>query len=518
MYISVSPNPYEDNSNDDAFSQIFSPKIIPMEAIEDLNNDNLYFYKEVKKISSGKTASFEDFDQFYKKLTDVKGINELEAGNYEKPSFSNNLSQENIFCSFENENYVNVMNNSDNVTEETFKKKCKKIELNETKETGDIKDKKSIIIDINQDNIDNEINIIDMEKIIEKECKSEKEEKENNNMDEFNISENKNIANDIIDFNNNFNIITCSIDKDTITKKKTQEEIFFPFSPGKGIIQCFKVCDDSCSSYNQIVNISALLSQDLGNSQKFENSGIPPNNPKTNSQNSQNYTEKITTENFNEEENSIYSEQIEKGNENLLFRFTTKKYFITENGKRKRIKKKRKFKSDDMRKKIKSRFHKTFKNIINENLKKAGSKKLFDFLPQCFIGNVSKKTNNYCLNLTYKEILLTDFISEYSDNYPNKNVDYKKYQKNKEVLEYLEKNPEICKKSGFDIIQGKKYKELLNIYFNSAEFEDSIMRLKKENESEEYIQEYVLKAKNFVKYYSNYEKDENKDEISEEDK
>ena len=154
-----------------------------------------------------------------------------------------------------------------------------------------------------------------------------------------------------------------------------------------------------------------------------------------------------------------------------------------------------------MRKKIKSRFHKTFKNIINENLKKAGSKKLFDFLPQCFIGNVSKKTNNYCLNLTYKEILLTDFISEYSDNYPNKNVDYKKYQKNKEVLEYLEKNPEICKKSGFDIIQGKKYKELLNIYFNSAEFEDSIMRLKKENESEEYIQEYVLKAKNFVKYY-----------------
>ena len=72
--------------------------------------------------------------------------------------------------------------------------------------------------------------------------------------------------------------------------------------------------------------------------------------------------------------------------------FRILKYFITENGKKRRIKKKRKFKSDDIRKKIKSRFHKTFKNIINENLKKAGSKKLFDFFPQCFIGNVSKKT------------------------------------------------------------------------------------------------------------------------------
>ena len=101
------------------------------------------------------------------------------------------------------------------------------------------------------------------------------------------------------------------------------------------------------------------------------------------------------------------------GNEDFLFKFKTKKYFIAENGKKRRIKKKRKFKSDDIRKKIKSRFHKTFKNIINENLKKAGSKKLFDFFPQCFIGNVSKKLNSACLDLTYKELLLKDFISKF---------------------------------------------------------------------------------------------------------
>ena len=55
---------------------------------------------------------------------------------------------------------------------------------------------------------------------------------------------------------------------------------------------------------------------------------------------------------INEEENSYYIEQIRNGNENFLFKFTTKKYFVLPNGKKRRIKKKRKFKSDDIRKKV----------------------------------------------------------------------------------------------------------------------------------------------------------------------
>ncbi len=78
----------------------------------------------------------------------------------------------------------------------------------------------------------------------------------------------------------------------------------------------------------------------------------------------------------------------------------------------------------------------------------------------------------------------------------------------------MEDNPEICKKSGFDIIKDRKYKDLLNIYFSSGEFEDSIIRLKKENESKEYIQEYVLKAKNYVSFYSKYK---NKNIINDEE-
>ena len=504
MHISVSPNPYVDNSSEDAFSQIFSPNTIPMEGIDDITHDNLYFYKEIKKLNTKKTTTLEDFDQFYKKFTDMEEINEIEAANYEKPSFSINISKEKIFSTFENEKYVNIINNDNDIVK-LFNKKWTNSDKIENQEKNYKDDKNNKTKDCTTANF-----CIDIEICEEKENSINKFETEKNNKEKNGVSENKNIE----DMNNNN---TLTLDKAKGAKIKKQEENFFPFSPGKGIIQCFKICDGSTSSYNQIVNINSLSSQENDNSLNKGDKNILAQNPINDNESSINNEEKNITDNNNDEDNSVYTEQIDNGNDNMLFRFTTKKYFINSNGKKRRIKKKRKYKSDDIRKKIKSRFHKTFKNIINNNLKKAGSKKLFDFLPQCFIGNVSKKTNFYCLELTFKEILLTDFISEYSDKYPNKNVDYKKYEKNKEVVQYLEKHPEISKKSGFDIIKNKKYKDLLNIYFNSSEFEDSVFRLKNENETNDYIQEYVLKAKNYVKFYSNYGKNKNKDENSEDD-
>ena len=504
MHISVSPNPYVDNSSEDAFSQIFSPNTIPMEGIDDITHDNLYFYKEIKKLNTKKTTTLEDFDQFYKKFTDMEEINEIEAANYEKPSFSINISKEKIFSTFENEKYVNIINNDNDIVK-LFNKKWTNSDKIENQEKNYKDDKNNKTKDCTTANF-----CIDIEICEEKENSINKFETEKNNKEKNGVSENKNIE----DMNNNN---TLTLDKAKGAKIKKQEENFFPFSPGKGIIQCFKICDGSTSSYNQIVNINSLSSQENDNSLNKGDKNILAQNPINDNESSINNEEKNITDNNNDEDNSVYTEQIDNGNDNMLFRFTTKKYFINSNGKKRRIKKKRKYKSDDIRKKIKSRFHKTFKNIINNNLKKAGSKKLFDFLPQCFIGNVSKKTNFYCLELTFKEILLTDFISEYSDKYPNKNVDYKKYEKNKEVVQYLEKHPEISKKSGFDIIKNKKYKDLLNIYFNSSEFEDSVFRLKNENETNDYIQEYVLKAKNYVKFYSNYGKNKNRDENSEDD-
>ena len=186
---------------------------------------------------------------------------------------------------------------------------------------------------------------------------------------------------------------------------------------------------------------------------------------------------------------------------NKIFRTNT--YVTDSNGNKKKEKKQRKFKPDDIRKKIKVRFHKKIKNIINENLKKAGSTELFGFLPQYFISNIAKKFNNQFMNMTYEQLLKINF-SELQDDYPNKACDNKQYEKNKNTLEYLEKNPEISKISGFDKVKKMKYRDIFKAYFSSAEFEESIAILKdEENESAEYIQEYFILAKNYIDYFIN---------------
>ena len=48
-----------------------------------------------------------------------------------------------------------------------------------------------------------------------------------------------------------------------------------------------------------------------------------------------------------------------------------------------------------------------------------------------------------------------------------------------------------------------KYKVLLNNYFISEEFEDSLNYLKKDKkESKEYIQSYIYHAKNYIKFFT----------------
>ena len=168
---------------------------------------------------------------------------------------------------------------------------------------------------------------------------------------------------------------------------------------------------------------------------------------------------------------------------------------------------KRKYNSDDIRKKIKLRFHKSIKNIINENLRKAGSKLFFSFLPQIFISSIGREKNNEILNLTYREIIEKDFLSDIDGNkLKNRKSDLNKYKNNLKVLEYLDKNTEISKNSGFDIISNMKYSKLLDEYFKSEEFEKSILKLKEENEEEEYIREYIKKAKNYISFFSNIPK------------
>ena len=164
---------------------------------------------------------------------------------------------------------------------------------------------------------------------------------------------------------------------------------------------------------------------------------------------------------------------------------------------------KRKYKPDDIRKKIKARFHKSIKNIVNENLRQAGSKYIFSFLPQIFISSISRDINHQVLNISYRDLIKTDFISNIDENkYKNKRVDLMKYKNNLNVLEYLDKNPDISERSGFDIISKMKYGDLLEEYFNSEEFKKAINKLRQENEEEDYIKEYINKAKSYVKFFS----------------
>jgi hypothetical protein len=156
---------------------------------------------------------------------------------------------------------------------------------------------------------------------------------------------------------------------------------------------------------------------------------------------------------------------------------------------------KRKQKSDDVRKKIKARFLKILKNKINENLKRVNSEKLFDYLPQCFVKCINKKQNNKeILNMTFKELISTNFYEKYKindgKNTNNKtnnkkllnkkrciNPDLVKYQNNIEVLQYLENNEKIYKSSNFDIIGKMTFRNLYEKYLESNEFEDDILKL-----------------------------------------
>ena len=208
---------------------------------------------------------------------------------------------------------------------------------------------------------------------------------------------------------------------------------------------------------------------------------------------------------FNHDLFRIHSSEDTTTNDNPIDREEEIEKFIKDNTTLlglKRQRRARKYKPDDIRKKIKARFHKTLRKLLNEQLKNAQSALLFDFLPQCFLCNISKEKNKNVMQMRFIDLLSKDFIKEEGENYKKKKIDYCKYTNNLEVLDYLKKNPEISKNSGFDELSKKTYAEILNDYFNSKDFDESIQQLKNENEDEDYIREYILKAKHYVKFFS----------------
>ena len=469
FFIPESPKENTDMQEEELFKNIFPSKIEKMENFDEINMQKLYFLnihnQQKPKIKNDSQKNEEalneillidDFEAVFNKLE----ANENEQGNedsffhnenYEKedynmPSFVKNVVRENkCFYPMKIENDELIIN-----VEETNKKNKNK----------------------NKYKNENLKPIIKKKKNHENDSKNKKKPK-NSKREKTKRGPYKK--------------------KSKIVEQINTEDICFPFSSGKGVFNGINPVLQACQTFYSMDNCTISIVNE-NDSASSEQSFIEDNK-----------IEKTTFDENKKEEETSKTGRINLSNDINWWKFTTKKYFIASNGKKKRIKKKRKYKPDDIRKKIKARFHKAIKNIINENLKKAGSQELFDFISQSFIGNVSKKINSKSLDLTYKELLSTDFSKEI--NTDNK-VDNVKYLKNLKVLKYLEENPEISRRSGFDLVKNKKYKDLLRLYFVSAQFENSINQLKAENESNDYILEYTYRAKTYIKFYSNFENNE----------
>ena len=223
------------------------------------------------------------------------------------------------------------------------------------------------------------------------------------------------------------------------------------------------------------------------------------------------YYKQIKAE-LNEQIFNQLEEEEDNNKQNLIInKFKISKTKNKKNKKKSKEKRKRKEKPDDIRKKIKSRFLKTTKNRINQMLKIAKSREFFDFLPQCFICNISKLKNKPIMNMTFKDLMSQKFYEDEEKKnqklFLNKktNPDKKKYDNNTKVLKYLENNFEICKKSNFNVIGNMTFKELFKEYLKSEEFEREIEKLKEEQNSENYIKDYIIKAYGFINYFSKAE-------------
>ena len=190
--------------------------------------------------------------------------------------------------------------------------------------------------------------------------------------------------------------------------------------------------------------------------------------------------------------------------------FAIRKYYINEKGEKRKKGKSKKYMAKNIRKKIKASFHKAIKNIINERIKKAGAKKTFKNFPQCFVTDISKKSNNEALYLTYEQLIEKSYIPKISSKGKLKGADLKNFNQNMEVLKYLRENLEISEKSEFEIIKNMKYHEILEAFFMSKEFEETLITLCiNRKEPINYIEKFIKIALTYVDCFANYKNDKN---------
>ena len=130
-----------------------------------------------------------------------------------------------------------------------------------------------------------------------------------------------------------------------------------------------------------------------------------------------------------------------------------------------------------MRKRIKSNFYKKMKNKLHTKFQTLGVKEKFDW-PQNLVTNITKSKNRTDLDTPLGQLLLENDILI--------------YQNNKDILQA----------NKLDCIFEAKIKDLFNEYIDSEQFQSVLKKMIDEEESYEYIHNYINVSKKFIKYFN----------------
>jgi len=245
---------------------------------------------------------------------------------------------------------------------------------------------------------------------------------------------------------------------------------------------------DKSAAINAVTNINndttgSLLNKvnnlDINNSSNNKNYPAPKNNFEQIQIPTPLCSKNYTTDKINKKGSVLFlnTKKERKNNKNVIYR---------------------KLKPDSLRKKIKARFHKKLKQIINTKLKEAGSKYYLDSLPQSFITNINIAFNKPLLNMTMRELFKKTFGVKAKDR--------EKIEYNRRTMKFIEETPEINNNSDISDFFDSKYSEIIRKYMGGKYLMEDIERLKQEGEKEDYINRYTYIALHWIEFYENENK------------
>ena len=161
-------------------------------------------------------------------------------------------------------------------------------------------------------------------------------------------------------------------------------------------------------------------------------------------------------------------------------------------------KKRRRNKEDDIRRMIGRRFfNDILLNLINDLLKEAGSKIIFEKIQQDVVYDLVKKNNKKLLDMSLEQIFIKKEL------YRGKNME--KYNYNLKLINLLKSDEynDIRQITQIDRILNMKYYDLFQEYLSSNEFLEEINRLKdnKTKFDDTYVEKYIYYSFNFIKNF-----------------